>query len=78
MKKMMIGKIISNKMKKTVVVIVNRVLKHCKYGKILRRTTKLYVHDPNHISKIGDLVKIVESRPLSKKKRWILLEVITH
>ncbi|WP_338521820.1 30S ribosomal protein S17 [Candidatus Legionella polyplacis] len=76
MKKIMVGKIISNKMKKTVVVIVNRVLKHHKYGKILRRTTKLYVHDPNCVSKIGDLVKIVESKPLSKKKRWLLLETI--
>lgn len=72
----MIGKVISDKMQKTIVVVVERTVKHPKYGKILRRRTKLHAHDENQVCKIGNTVKIRESRPLSKMKSWVLVEVI--
>ncbi len=74
--KTMIGKVISDKMQKTIVVVVERTVKHQKYGKILRRRTKLHAHDENQVCKIGNTVKIRESRPLSKMKSWVLVEVI--
>ncbi|MBJ15665.1 MAG: 30S ribosomal protein S17 [Legionellaceae bacterium] len=73
----LIGKVISDKMQKTIVVAIERSVKHPKYGKIIKRQTKLHAHDENQVSKIGDRVKIKESRPLSKTKSWILLEVIS-
>ena len=75
--KMMIGKVVSNKMQKTIVVQVERTVTHPKYGKILRRRTKLHAHDENEVCKIGNIVKIRESRPLSKLKNWVLVEVIS-
>jgi small subunit ribosomal protein S17 len=72
-----IGKVVSDKMQKTIVVLVERTVKHPKYGKILRRTTKLHAHDENQVGKIGNTVKIRESRPISKKKSWELVEVIS-
>jgi small subunit ribosomal protein S17 len=72
----MIGKVVSDKMQKTIVVVVERTVKHPKYGKILRRRTKLHAHDENQVCKIGNTVKIRESRPLSKMKNWVLVEVI--
>lgn len=71
-----IGKVISDKMQKTIVVVVERTVKHPKYGKIMRRRTKLHAHDENQVCKIGNTVKIRESRPLSKMKSWVLVEVI--
>ncbi len=73
----MVGKVISDKMQKTVVVIVERTVKHPKYGKIMKRRTKLHAHDENQVGKIGNTVKIRESRPLSKLKSWTLVEVIS-
>lgn len=73
----MIGKIVSNKMQKTIVVMVERTVKHPKYGKIMKRRTKLHAHDENQIGQIGDTVKIRESRPISKLKSWVLVEVIS-
>lgn len=73
----MIGKIVSDKMQKTVVVMIERTVQHPKYGKIMKRRTKLHVHDENQIGKIGDRVRIRESRPLSKMKSWVLVEVIS-
>ena len=73
----MVGKVISDKMDKTIVVLVERTVKHPKYGKIMRRRTKLHAHDENQTSKIGNIVKIRESRPLSKTKSWVLVEVIS-
>lgn len=73
----MVGKVISDKMQKTIVVMVERTVKHPKYGKIMRRRTKLHAHDENQICKIGNTVKIRESRPLSKLKSWVLVEVIS-
>jgi small subunit ribosomal protein S17 len=73
----LVGKVVSDKMQKTVVVLVERTVKHPKYGKIMRRATKLHAHDENQVCKIGNTVKIRESRPLSKLKSWVLVEVIS-
>ena len=64
-------------MQKTIVVVVERAVKHPKYGKIMKRRTKLHVHDENQTCKIGNTVRIRESRPLSKLKSWVLVEVIS-
>jgi small subunit ribosomal protein S17 len=71
------GKVVSDKMQKTIVVVVERAVKHPKYGKIMKRRTKLHVHDENQACKIGNTVRIRESRPLSKLKSWVLVEVIS-
>ena len=73
----LVGKVVSNKMQKTVVVVIERTVKHPKYGKIMRRRTKLHAHDENQVCKIGNTVKIRESRPLSKLKSWVLVEVVS-
>jgi small subunit ribosomal protein S17 len=72
-----VGKVISDKMQKTIVVMVERTVKHPKYGKMIKRSTKMHAHDENHISKIGNTVKIRETRPLSKTKSWEVVEVIS-
>lgn len=69
------GKVVSNKMQKTVVVEVVRIERHSLYGKVLRRKTKMKVHDEQNKCKIGDQVKIVYSRPISKDKCWRVAEV---
>jgi small subunit ribosomal protein S17 len=69
------GKVVSNKMAKTVVVLVEEKIKH-KYGKYIKRSTKLHVHDEGSSCKCGDLVLIKESRPISKTKNWCLVEVV--
>ena len=71
------GKVVSDKMQKTIVVVVERAVKHPKYGKIMKRRTKLHVHDESQVCKIGNTVRIRESRPLSKLKSWVLVEVIS-
>lgn len=73
----MIGKVVSDKMDKTIVVMIERTVKHPKYGKIMKRRTKLHAHDENQVCQIGNTVKIRESRPLSKTKSWVLVEVIS-
>ncbi len=70
------GVVVSNKMQKTIVVIVERKLKHAKYGKFLKKTNKFAAHDENNDCNIGDKVRIMETRPLSKSKRWRLVEII--
>jgi small subunit ribosomal protein S17 len=70
------GLVTSNKMDKTIVVSVERRLKHPKYGKFLKRTTKLMAHDEKNDCNIGDKVRVMETRPLSKSKRWRLVEII--
>lgn len=72
-----VGKVVSDKMDKTIVVMIERSVKHPKYGKIIKRRTKLHAHDENQVCKIGNIVKIRESRPLSKTKSWVLVEVIS-
>ena len=71
-----IGRVKSDKMDKTRVVEIPRLIRHPKYGKFIRSRTTCYVHDENNESSIGDKVKIIESKPLSKKKRWNLVEVV--
>ena len=71
-----IGEVISNKMDKTIVVMGERKVKHPLYGKFIRRSTKYHAHDANNECNIGDTVKIMETRPLSKTKRWRLVEIL--
>jgi len=70
------GKVVSNKMQKTIVVAVEDHVKHPLYGKIVKRTYKLKAHDEENTCNIGDTVKVMETRPLSKDKRWRLVEVV--
>ena len=74
--KIRVGTVVSDKMDKTVVVAVESHYRHPLYRKIMRKIKKLKVHDPGQSSKIGDLVKISEIRPVSKTKRWRLVEII--
>ncbi|MGC9363488.1 MAG: 30S ribosomal protein S17 [Fidelibacterota bacterium] len=77
-RKSLIGKVVSNKMDKTIVVTIDRKFKHPVYGKFIRRTSKFYAHDPDNRCQIGDVVRIEESRPLSRNKRWCLVEILEH
>ena len=70
------GKVVSNKMDKTIVVAIVDHVKHPLYGKIVKRTYKLKAHDENNECNMGDTVKVMETRPLSKDKRWRLVEVV--
>lgn len=70
------GKVISNKMNKTIVVQVERKVKHPSYGKYVRRFSKMYAHDEENACRIGDIVTIQQSRPLSKTKCWKLIEIL--
>ena len=70
------GKVVSNKMQKTIVVAVEDHVRHPLYGKIVKRSYKLKAHDENNDCNIGDTVKVMETRPLSKDKRWRLVEII--
>ncbi len=71
-----IGIVTSNKMNKSIVVSIQRQVKHPIYGKFVKRTTKLMAHDENNDANQGDTVRIVETRPLSKNKRWRLAEIV--
>jgi small subunit ribosomal protein S17 len=75
-RKTRIGKVVSNKMDKTVVVAIETLVSHPLYKKSVKRTTKFKAHDENNECNIGDRVKIMETRPLSKEKRWRLVEII--
>jgi len=70
------GKVVSDKMDKCIVVLIERRVQHPLYGKSIRRSTKLHAHDENNVAKLGDLVTIKESRPISKTKSWTLVEVV--
>ncbi len=70
------GKVVSNKMDKTIVVAIEYNVKHPLYGKIVKRTYKLKAHDENNICGVGDKVLVMETRPLSKDKRWRLVDII--
>ena len=70
------GKVVSNKMDKTIVVAIEYNVKHPLYGKIVKRTYKLKAHDENNECRIGDRVRVMETRPLSKDKRWRLVEIV--
>ena len=70
------GKVVSDKMDKSIVVLIERRVQHPLYGKSIRRSTKLHAHDENNTAKTGDVVTIKESRPISKTKSWTLVEVV--
>ncbi|MDI9509881.1 MAG: 30S ribosomal protein S17 [Clostridiales bacterium] len=76
LRKVRIGKVVSDKMDKTIVVALVDNVKHPLYGKIVKRTYKLKAHDEKNECRIGDRVKVMETRPLSKDKRWRLVEIV--
>ena len=76
LRKTRVGKVISNKMDKTIVVAIEDHVRHPLYGKIVKRTYKLKAHDEENTCAIGDTVRVMETRPLSKDKRWRLVEVV--
>ena len=76
LRKERIGTVVSNKMEKSVVVLVERKVKHPKYGKVVKKSTKFMAHDEKNECNIGDFVRIMETRPLSKNKCWRLVEII--
>ncbi|MBQ3426281.1 MAG: 30S ribosomal protein S17 [Clostridia bacterium] len=75
-RKVKIGTVVSNKMDKTIVVAIEYNVKHPLYGKIVKKTYKLKAHDAENVCQIGDKVKVMETRPLSKDKRWRLVEIV--
>ena len=70
------GRVVSNKMDKSITVLIERLVRHPLYGKQLRRSTKIKAHDENNVCQQGDLVRIKETRPISKTKAWTLVEVV--
>ena len=76
LRKQRVGTVTSNKMQKTITVAVHRRFKHPMYGKFVARTTKFAAHDEKNECNIGDTVRIMETRPLSKNKRWRLVEIV--
>ena len=75
-RKVRVGKVVSDKMDKTIVVAIEDNVRHPKYGKIIKRTVKIHAHDEKNECAIGDKVAVMETRPLSKTKRWRLVEVV--
>ncbi|MGB2696700.1 MAG: 30S ribosomal protein S17 [Candidatus Zixiibacteriota bacterium] len=75
-RKIRTGKVISNRMQKTIVVAVERLLQHPRYKRTIKRTNKLYAHDERNECKVGDKVKVMETRPLSKLKKWRVVSVL--
>ncbi|MEM8953888.1 MAG: 30S ribosomal protein S17 [Verrucomicrobiota bacterium] len=78
LRKTRVGVVISDGMEKTIVVDVVRRVQHPKFKKIVKRSSKLYAHDEEGAAKVGDKVRVMEIRPISKKKRWRLVEVLAH
>ena len=76
LRKVRVGKVVSNKMDKTIVVAIEDNVRHPKYGKIIKRTVKIHAHDAANECAIGDKVSVMETRPLSATKRWRLVEII--
>ena len=72
------GRVVSNKMDKTVTVLVERQVKHALYGKYIKRSTKLHAHDADNTCKEGDVVRVTEIAPMSKTKNWRVVEVVTR
>ena len=72
------GRVVSNKMDKTVTVLVERQVKHALYGKYIKRSTKLHAHDADNACKEGDVVRVTEIAPLSKTKNWRVVEIVTR
>lgn len=74
-RKVKVGKVVSDKMDKTVVVLVERLQMHPLYGRVMKRSKKLLAHDEKNECHVGDLIKVMETRPLSGRKRWLVVEV---
>jgi small subunit ribosomal protein S17 len=72
------GRVVSNKMDKTVTVLVERQVQHALYGKYIRRSTKLHAHDADNACRMGDMVRVAECAPLSKTKNWRVVEIVAH
>ena len=75
-RKRLVGRVTSDKMQKTVVVTVETLKRHRLYNKVVRRTTKYKAHNPNDVAKLGDVVQIVESQPMSREKRWAVEKIL--
>jgi small subunit ribosomal protein S17 len=71
-----VGRVVSNKMNKTVVIAVDRFVRHPFYHKVLRRVTKLKAHDEQNACQVGDRVRVIETRPISKEKRWRVVQIV--
>ena len=76
LRKERVGKVVSNKMTKSITIAIDRKVKHPIYGKFMNKTTKLMAHDEKNEAGMGDTVRIMETRPLSKNKRWRLIEIV--
>ncbi len=76
MRKQRIGRVVSDRMQKTIVVVEDRLVQHPRYRKYVRRRTKYYVHDEREQARVGDIVRIEETRPLSRLKRWRLVGIV--
>ena len=72
------GRVVSNKMDKTITVLVERQVKHALYGKYIRRSTKLHAHDADNACNEGDVVRVVECAPMSKTKNWRVVQIVTR
>ncbi len=77
LRKTRVGKVVSNKMEKTIVVAVETSVKHPLYKKVMKTTYKLKAHDEENVAQVGDIVEVMETRPLSKDKRWRLVSIVT-
>ena len=75
-KRVLVGRVLSNRMDKTATVVVERRKRHPLYGKVITRRTKYKAHDAENSCQIGDMVKMIESRPLSREKRWVVTEIL--
>ena len=75
-KRTLLGKVVSDKMDKSITVLIERQVKHPLYGKFIKRSTKVHAHDENNECSMGDVVRVVECRPLSKTKTWQLVEIV--
>jgi small subunit ribosomal protein S17 len=76
MRKLQVGKVVSNKMDKTVVVAIETLVRHPLYGKIMKKTKRFKAHDEENQCRVGDKVRVMETRPLSKEKRWRVIEIL--
>lgn len=76
-RKVLTGRVVSNKMDKTVVVEVQRLRRHPLYEKVIRKNTRLMAHDEDNVCQVGDMVRVIETRPLSRRKRWAVMEVLS-
>jgi small subunit ribosomal protein S17 len=77
-RKVRVGRVVSDKMDKTIVVAIENLVRHRLYGKTLKRTNKFKVHDEQNEAGVGDVVEIMETRPLSREKRWRLVRIVEH